>query len=208
MGQAILPAAAFQAAFSLRESPPVPPLLYMPTHYERRLPHWNVVGQPMFVTFRLADSLPANRTFPPATVTSGEAFVAIDRLLDSGASGPLFFRQARIAALVVAALRDGEDRFHRYELHSFVVMPNHVHLLVTPHVDSIKWLGPMKGFTAFQANRLLARRGKPFWQDESYDHLVRTEDEFQRVRGYIENSPVKAGPVVAPELFRWSSAAA
>src|SRR5258708_6821428 len=116
-------------------------------HYERRLPHWDLVGQPLFVTFRLHDSLPASRVFPPARMTTGRAFAAMDRMLDRSDAGPMYLRLPEIAGLVVAAIRHGDRRFHRYQLHSFVVMPNHVHLLVTPRVVSAKWLGPLKGFT-------------------------------------------------------------
>jgi hypothetical protein len=158
----------------------------MMTHYERRLPHWDLVGHPLFVTFRLHDSLPASRTFPPRRVTSGKAFVAIDRILDRSASGPLYLRIPEIAALVVACLRDGEQRFHRYQMHSFVVMPNHVHLLVTPDVAATRWLGPLKGFSAHEANRVLGRSGQPFWQ-------VRSDTEFERIRNYIESNPVESG---------------
>ena len=84
-------------------------------------------------------------------------------------------------------------------------MPNHVHMLVTPSVPSTKWLGPLKGFTAYQANRILARTGA-FWQEESYDHVVRSEAGLERVRQYIENNPVKAGLVTSAEDYRWSSA--
>jgi len=75
-------------------------------------------------------------------------------------------------------------------------MPNHVHLLVTPQVVATRWLGPLKGFTAYQANQLLGLRGRPFWQDESYDHLVRSDAEFQRIQAYIVCNPVRAGLVV------------
>jgi hypothetical protein len=51
-------------------------------HHERRLPQWDVVGQPLFVTFRLHGSLPAGRRFPPTLLTTGKAFVAMDRILD------------------------------------------------------------------------------------------------------------------------------
>ncbi len=95
----------------------------------------------------------------------------------------------------------------RYKLHSFVVMPNHVHLLVTPSVTAPKWLGPLKGFTAFEANKILARQGNPFWQHESYDHLVRSDEEFDRIQHYIEQNPVKAHLACTPGEFRWSSAA-
>ena len=178
------------------------------THYERRLPHWDVLERPLFVTFRLHGSLPANRVFPPERLTSGKAFVAVDRLLDRAQSGPFFLRLPEIASLVVAAIRDGEQKFGRYELHSFVVMPNHVHLLVTPHVEAPKWLGPLKGFTSHAANQLLRRVGTPFWQDERYDHLVRSDLELERIRTYIEQNPVTAGLAFSAEQFPWSSAAA
>jgi REP element-mobilizing transposase RayT len=67
----------------------------------------------------------------------------MDRLLDRARTGPFFLRQPEIANLVVSALHDGEDRFHRYRLHSYAVMPNHVHMLVTPSIASPKWLGPL-----------------------------------------------------------------
>jgi len=85
-------------------------------------------------------------------------------------------------------------------------MPNHVHLLVTPQVAATRWLGPLKGFVAHEANRILGRSGQPFWQDESYDHLVRSDAEFERIREYIESNPVKAGLVAAAESWQWSSA--
>ena len=71
------------------------------------------MGQPLFVTFRLCGSLPANRVFPPEQVTSGKAFVAVDRLLDNARSGPFFLRQPEIASLVVAAIHAGEQKFGR-----------------------------------------------------------------------------------------------
>src|SRR5271165_2404111 len=94
-------------------------------HYERRLPHWETVGEPLFVTFRLHGSLPASPIFPPERLTtSGEAFRAMDRILDRGSSGPWFLQRPEIASLVEDALREGQSRFHRYQLHAFVVMPN------------------------------------------------------------------------------------
>jgi REP element-mobilizing transposase RayT len=175
-------------------------------YYERRLPHWDLVGRPLFVTFRLYGSLPSSRVFAPQALSTGKAFAAMDRILDSGNTGPLYLRQPEIAELVVAALRDGDRRFRRYQLHSFVVMPNHVHALVTPHVEATRWLGPLKGFTAYRANRILGRVGKAFWQDESYDHVVRGDGEWGRIRAYIEGDPVRARLAAAAEEFRWSSA--
>ena len=170
----------------------------MMEHHARRLPHWNVIGKPLFVTFRLWGRLPANRVFPPDTLNAGKAFVAMDRILDKAQTGPLFLKIPEIAHCVVEAIKEGESRFRRYDLHSYVVMANRVPMLVTPHVVSQKWLGPLKGFTSHQANQILGRTGSHVWQDESYDHLVRNGEEFRRIQHYIESNPVKAGLVSAP----------
>jgi putative transposase len=72
---------------------------------------------------------------------------------------------------------------------------NHVHLLVTPAVALCKLTKSLKGITAKRANAMLALTGSPFWQEESYDHLVREEGEFYKIRRYIEENPVRAGLV-------------
>ena len=86
-------------------------------------------------------------------------------------------------------------------------MPNHVHLLATPAVALPKLTKSLKGITAKRANAMLALTGSPFWQDESYDRLVRDEREFERIRNYIEGNPVRAGLVREASEYRWSSAA-
>src|SRR5579863_254360 len=106
----------------------------------------------------------------------------MDRLPGRGAGGPLYLRRPELAEMVVAALHDGEWRFHRYQLHAYIVTPNHVHLLVTPTVVATRRLAPLKGFTAYRANEMLGSHGQAFWQDESYDHLVRSEAQFDRIR--------------------------
>jgi len=65
----------------------------------------------------------------------------------------------------------------------------------------------LKGYTARQANRMLGRTGEAFWQPESYDHWVRSEQEWGRIVRYIENNPVGAGLASRPEAYPWSSAA-
>lgn len=67
-------------------------------------------------------------------------------------------------------------------------------------------MGSLKGVTAREANKILGRTGEPFWQHESYDHRVRNAEEFERIRQYIENNPVKAGLAAEPAAYRWSSA--
>jgi len=164
-----------------------------------------VIGQPLFVTFRLHGSLPVNRVFPSKTVTSGKAFVAMDRFLDEARIGPTYLKRPDIAQLVVNSLYYGADIGH-YELHTWVIMSNHVHLLFTPGLAPSKPLCSLKTGTARKANLLLSRTGTPFWQDESYEHLVRTAEEFRRIQRYIENNPVKVGLVGSAEDYKWSSA--
>jgi REP element-mobilizing transposase RayT len=173
--------------------------------YDRRLPHYDVIGERVFVTFRLHGSLPHSRVFPGAHLTSGQEFVAMDRLLDNAKRGPFFLTRPEIAEMVVDALHQTEQRFERYELHSYVVMPNHVHLLVTSRVPLRNWLRSLKGFTGHAAIRMIGLR-TPFWQDENYDRLVRGDDECRRIKRYIEWNPVKAGLAAAPEDFPFSSA--
>jgi len=97
--------------------------------------------------------------------------------------------------MVVHALLDGEARFQRYRLHAFVVMPNHVPVPVAPSVTAEHWLGPLRCLTGYRANQLLGRRNIRFWQDESYNHLVRNQEGFRKVQHYIEFNPVRAGLV-------------
>lgn len=130
----------------------------------------------------------------------------MDRLLDRGSRGPLFLNRSDIARLVVDALQYHESVLKQYALHAYVVMPNHVHILITPLASVSTLTHSLKRFTAFQANRILCRMGQRFWQEESYDRLVRDDQEFGRIVRYIEMNPVHAGLVAAPEDFPWSSA--
>jgi REP element-mobilizing transposase RayT len=159
----------------------------------------------MFVTWRLHGSLPAHRNFPEMP-NSGRAFLALDQLLDRGSTGPLHLARPEIASMVVEAIRFREGTLAHYRLHSWVVMANHVHLLITPLVEVSQIMQSLKRFTARAANRLLCSTGQAFWQEESFDRLVRGEAEFARITRYIEMNPVKAGLVETPEDFRWSSA--
>jgi REP element-mobilizing transposase RayT len=172
---------------------------------QRRLPHIYAIGQPLFVTFRLFGSLPTGREFPKESMTSGEAFVAMDRLLDTARFGPVHLKRPEVAGLV----RDSILHCARADcdLHAWVIMANHVHLLLTPHTDVSEFMRRLKGYSARQANRLLVRTGQPFWQDESYDHLVRNGEEFRRIEGYIVSNPVKAGLAASAEEYPWSSIA-
>jgi len=132
----------------------------------------------------------------------------MDRLLDEARTGPFYFRQPALADMVVEAIRYNAQILRHYVLHAFVVMPNHVHMLVTAAVPLPQLTKSLKGITAKRANIKLALTGKTFWQEESYDHVVRQEREFQSIRNYIEENPVRAGLVCQASEYRWSSAAA
>ncbi len=104
------------------------------------------------------------------------------------------------------AIHHHETDLKHYEIHAYVVMANHVHLLITPRIEVSKFMQSLKRFTAREGNRMLGLTGQPFWQEESYDRLVRNPEEFERIARYIEHNPVKAGLVKEPADFLWSSA--
>jgi hypothetical protein len=173
---------------------------------QRHLPHVYPQDRWLFVTWHLHGSLPPAQYPPPHKCSAGQAFVWIDRRLDTARSGPLFLRQDPIARLVVASLERGVELGH-YQLGPFFVMANHVHVLLLPLTLPSHLLKSLKGSTAREANRLLGRTGEPFWQRESYDHWVRNETEWNRIAAYIESNPVKAGLVARAEDHPWSSVA-
>ena len=174
--------------------------------YRRRLPHVYTSDQPVFLTWSLHDSLPPNRAFPKDTLTSGQAFAAMDRLLDEARSGAFYMRQPAIADMIVEAIQYNADTLGHYRLHAYVVMPNHVHVLATPAIALPKLTKSLKGITAKRGNSMLGLTGSPFWREESYDHLVRHEREFYTIKNYIEENPVRAGLVTEATEYRWSNA--
>ncbi|HVV45549.1 MAG TPA: transposase [Bryobacteraceae bacterium] len=127
-------------------------------------------------------------------------------MLDAASSGPVYSRTPKIAQVVVEAIEYNASVFRHYELHVFAVMPNHGHLLVTPAVPLPVLLRSLKGITAKRGNVLLERTGDRFWQEESYDRVVRNSREFERLRFYVENHPVRAGIVEDSAAYQWSSA--
>ncbi len=129
----------------------------------------------------------------------------MDRLLDAARSGPRHLAIPGVAGLVSECIRFGGIR--DYDLHAWVVMPNHVHLLITPRTEVSGFLRRLKGFTARQSTALLDLTGQDFWQEESYDHLVRTPEEFKRIEMYILNNPVRAGLARSIEEYPWSGKA-
>ena len=168
--------------------------------YRRNLPHFQPDGAELFITFRLYGTLPL------ASGRDGHAFAAADRELERTPLGPSWLKQPRIAECVTETIRQGERGRALYDLVAFVVMPNHVHLLIDPRVPAPKITQFVKGVSAKRANELLRRTGLRFWQDESFDRWVRSPKERANIIRYIEFNPVRANLALEPELFRYSSA--
>jgi putative transposase len=177
------------------------------TYSERHLPHWIPDRVPVFVTWRLAGTLP--RPAPAvlyADDSPGRRFLAHDRALDRATSGPDWLKDPRVARMIVEALEYGESKRQSYELRAYVVMPNHVHVIwepKSPMPGILKWL---KGTTAHRAKTILKLDAKFFWQEESYDHWIRSDVELQRIIRYVESNPVSAGLARSIEDWPWSSA--
>ena len=176
------------------------------------LPHFDRPGLVQGITFRLADSMPAEvlagwRT-ELAHLPEGEQKAEFQRriadYLDAG-HGECLLRDPRIAQITEDALLHFDDE--RYRLLAWAVMPNHVHALAEMHATHTlaEVVHSWKSFTAHEANKLLGREGE-FWQREYHDRYIRDGEHLQFARNYIERNPVKAGLCAKPEDWRWSSA--
>ena len=171
------------------------------------LPHYDMPGLTQFINYRLDDAMPASlRHEWAALLEIGDELkrrTKIEEYLGQ-ACGSCLFRDQRAAAVIEENWLhlDGKD----YRLLAWVVMPNHVHLLVeiwqTPQAQLVKnW----KGYSARRLNRALGRSGK-LWQDDYWDRYIRDEVHYRKVVQYIEWNPVKAGLVKSPEHWLFSSA--
>ena len=185
------------------------------------LPHWDQAGTTTFITWRTADSVPREiwvkwraerndwlqahgidpaqpdwrrmvEVLPQGERTEFRRFSKrLEEELDLG-HGACVFRRPELRDILAGALHHFDGL--RYVLGDFVIMPNHVHLLVggLARAALLMQVESWKKWSALQLNPRLGRKGR-FWQDESYDHLVRSEEAFQRFKKYIAENPVKAG---------------
>jgi REP element-mobilizing transposase RayT len=142
--------------------------------YRRRLPHLQKSDCDLFVTF----------------CTLGRACLP----------GP-----ARDLVLAHCLREHGE----RVQLHAAVIMPDHVHLVFSPLREQNGWpfalvtiLQCLKGATAHRINKLLHRNG-PVWEEESFDHVLRSDESLLEKCEYIRQNPVRKGLVRSPEEYRW-----
>lgn len=178
-----------------------------------RLPHWEKESGTYFITFRLADSLPASvlekilseRESIERTAAQINRPISADEhkrlrvlstkevegYLDRGLGNCVLGRPA-IGNLVAQTLLHFDEK--RYRIFAYCVMPNHVHAVARlfPSFSLPDVIHSWKSFSAKQANQILAAQGQ-FWQREYYDHLIRDEAEFERAVNYVAENPVKAG---------------
>jgi putative transposase len=181
--------------------------------YRRHLPHILPAGSTIFLTWRVRGSLPPGFVFDcpgqrpdQRKISDGVSFSRMDKLLDAATHGPRWLADSAIAEEVCRTIERGaEAPLSQYVLHEYVVMPNHVHLLITPKTDVSRIMQGIKGATARFANLQLGRTGTSFWQDEVFDRFCRSAEEFQRIRGYIARNPVRAGLANAMGEWLWSS---
>jgi REP element-mobilizing transposase RayT len=177
------------------------------SYYQRHLPHWQPEDAALFVTWRLYGSKPRNCDAPrDVHLTAGRAFVLEDREWDRAATGPRWLSDPRIASLVADALKYGEASLKLYSLRAWVVMSNHVHILIEPAVPIARITRAIKTYTSRQANAILGRTGQPFWAEESYDRWIRAERDIAKVVQYIEGNPVAVDLCEKSEDWAWSSA--
>ena len=136
----------------------------------------------------------------------GQRFLLLDHHLDKALSGPTWLNQPEIAECVIETLLVASEAWKLCDLFAWVIMSNHVHALLMPQKPLADVTRAIKKTSARRANLILGRTGLPFWQDESFDHWVRNDREFDKLKRYIEENPVKAGLVEAPTEWPWSSA--
>ncbi len=189
----------------------------------RKLPHWFQPNVATFITFRTKDSMPkavikawreeiSQWLLQKGLENSDEwdELPGVDsipqnlrakfyklksqgwhRRLDQ-CHGNCVLRDPALALIVSDTLKffDGD----RYDLASFIVMPNHVHVLVQfrHNVSLAKQTESWLRFSARQINEQLNQTG-PFWQSKPFDHLVRSNEQFEYLLDYIRSNPKKAG---------------
>lgn len=177
------------------------------------LKHFDGADTIQSVTIRLHDSLPQSLLKELIEQTDSEVsakksqrrYSLIERYIDKG-YGACHLRLSTIAAITQNALLYLNET--KYQLHAWVIMPNHVHFLLTPNPEFkvAEIVRSIKTFTARESNLLLKRSG-PFWHREYYDRYIRNENHFTQVVDYIEGNPVAAGLCKTPKDWTFSSAA-
>ncbi len=171
--------------------------------HKRNLPHLYYDDGIYFITFRLADSIPSDKVAEIKKANDkdidDEKFVRLlkkyDKILDAGLYGHKHLLNPEVAEICKYSLHfpDGKD----YKLICYCIMPNHIHLvfeLVNKNRGISKIMQSIKRTSARKCNLILNRTGK-FWQDESYDRLVRDDKELYFIIRYVLMNPLNTGLV-------------
>lgn len=178
-----------------------------------RLPHWLTAHGIYVGTWHLADALPADalaalqreQEYEIERIRRGRGQLTIadrarieldyrrkiERALDRG-FGDCILRAERCAGIVAASLVHFDTT--RYELYTWSVMPNHVHVVFSPceNWSISEIMKAWKGFTAKELNRALGSSGT-VWQEDYFDRSMRNENQFRRTVDYVMNNPAAAG---------------
>jgi REP element-mobilizing transposase RayT len=176
-------------------------------HERGYLPHFDAPNVTQLITFNLVDAFPVKRRSEWGSLfrnqSTSESRRQLEAWLDRGL-GECWLRKTEVASVVESTLLSGHQ--NEYELRAWVIMPNHIHIVVDvwekPLENLIKY---WKGSSASAANRVLSRHGQ-FWQKEYWDTLIKDEKHFAKAVRYVENNPTKAKLVLDPKDWRWSSA--
>ncbi|MEZ5345193.1 MAG: transposase [Pyrinomonadaceae bacterium] len=174
------------------------------------LPHFDNRSRTQFITYRLADSLPQRilrglrSRLEREKITDRELLIKIDKYLDKGL-GECHLGKPEIAIMVEENLLHFDGK--KYKLHSWVIMPNHVHLLLTPkdRYSLSEITHSAKSYSSSKANKILKREAR-FWFPEVFDRYIRDDEHFEKTWKYIELNPVTAGLCKHPYDGRFSSA--
>ena len=184
-------------------------------HFHRRnLPHLYFDEGVYFITYRLADSLPSSKVaeikaaIESLETNDDEKFKRLlkkyDDFLDSGLYGKNHLTNPEVAEICKYTLHhpDGKE----FKLICYSIMPNHIHIvfeLIEGNRGISKIMQSIKRMSARKSNQILNRTGK-FWQDESYDHVIRDNEEYVRIVNYVLGNPVKAGLVSQWDQWQWT----
>ena len=179
--------------------------------YHRDLPHYDAHNQYQMITYRLADSLAQSYLRQLQEEKDCSYRRRIEAHLDRSL-GSCLLRREEFASIVISSWEYWHKK--RYDLIAYVIMPNHVHLLVRIYEgESLSTiLHSWKSWTSHeihQKQRALNEEDKiftPLWQRECWDRYIRHEQHFIDAVNYIHLNPVKAGLITRPEDWQWSSA--
>ena len=181
-----------------------------------RLPHWEVEDGRYFVTIHLAGAIPdeaaeqirllsENFSKRPTAVEAASDFALsrtifreMENWLDR-AEDKLLLARPDLAEMIMEAIQH-RVQTHRWMLHQFVIMPNHIHLFLSVITGTLKdSLEDFKRWTGHQAGKLADLPDGRFWQDEWFDHWSRSDEQDENIIRYIIDNPCKAGLVARAE---------